>query len=201
MRRLRPNFCSAPVVEVARGLLGKLIQHKEVLVRITEVEAYAGSKDSASHARFGLTSRNAVMFGPPGHAYVYLCYGIHHMLNVVAEAEGRGAAVLIRSVELVSGVELVEQRRRQSPSPKWLAGPGKVAEALGLNRSHNGIPMLSPSELGLFDDGRVPRLVAGARVGIDYAKRPDRTRRWRFADANSASVTFERKLTPNRGSR
>lgn len=194
MKLLREAFCAGPVEDVARGLVGKLIVAGEVVVRITEVEAYAGPEDSASHARFGPTPRNSIMFGPPGRAYVYLCYGIHHMLNVVAEPEGRGAAVLIRAVELVDGVELVIARRGRPETPALLAGPGKVAQGLSLNRAHDGIVMVRRGELTLMEDGTAPTLVAGPRVGIDYATAKDRRRPWRFASAETRAVTFPKLL-------
>ena len=187
MKPIDEKLCAAPVEIVARALVGKLIQRQEVLLRITEVEAYAGPEDSASHARFGLTKRNAVMFGPPGYAYVYLCYGVHNMLNVVAEPEPRAAAVLIRAAELISGRETVQKRRGQPPGPKWLAGPGKVAQALALGREHTGLCLLGQSELTLLDDGAAPRITTSARIGIDFARPKDRRRRWRFADADSPS--------------
>lgn len=198
MKHLPESFCSRPVDEVARDLVGKLLRHEAVLVRITEVEAYAGPEDSASHARFGPTARNLVMFGPPGRAYVYLCYGLHQMLNVVAEPEGRGAAVLVRSVEVVEGLGLVLARRRQPAGPGLLAGPGKVGQGLGLSRVHNGVVLAEGGPLVLLDDGTQPSLLAGPRVGIDFARARDRARRWRFAAAGSGAVTLPKSLTPLR---
>lgn len=201
MKRLLESFYARPVEEVARDLVGKLVRHEEVLVRITEVEAYAGPEDSASHARFGPTARNLVMFGPPGRAYVYLCYGLHHMLNVVAEPEGRGAAVLIRSVEVVEGLQSVLARRRQPEGSKLLAGPGKVAQGLGLSRVHDGVSLVEGGPLVLLDDDAQPPLFAGPRVGIDFARVRDRRQRWRFAAAGSGAVTRPGELRPAGGAK
>lgn len=194
MRPLSEAFCARAVEDVARGLVGKLIRHHEVVVRITEVEAYAGPEDSASHARFGPTARNAVMFGPPGRAYVYLCYGIHQMLNVSAEPEGSGAAVLIRSAEVVEGVDLVEARRARPAGPQLLAGPGKVGQGLALSRAHDGVVLVRAGSLQLLDDGWEVEVLSGPRVGIDFATARDRARRWRFAAAGSRAVTRRGEL-------
>lgn len=198
MKPLTEAFCQRSVVDVARELVGKLIRHDEVLVRITEVEAYAGPEDSASHARFGRTARNAVMFGPPGRAYVYLCYGLHHMLNVSAEPEGSGAAVLIRSAEVVEGAERVVARRGRASDPQLLAGPGKVGQGLALSRAHDGVVMVGEGALQLLDDGGEAAGLRGPRVGIDFATAKDRARRWRFAAAGSKAVTRRAELRPLR---
>src|SRR3954453_1323710 len=109
---LPQSFYARDALDVAETLLGKLLQRGEVVLRITEVEAYRHPNDTANHCRMGRTPRNAPMWGPPGHAYVYLCYGIHRMLNLVTNDEGEGAAVLIRSCEPVAGLATVAERRR-----------------------------------------------------------------------------------------
>jgi len=140
-RRLIPReFYLRPVVEVARDLLGRHLRHDDVVLRITEVEAYAGQGDSASHCRSGRTPRNAPMWEEGGRAYVYFCYGMHHMLNIVTGPVGEGAAILIRSCEPVEGQDLVRRRRtgpagRAPSGPALLAGPGKVAQALAVDLS------------------------------------------------------------------
>lgn len=118
---------------VAPSLMGRFIRHGPVVVRITEVEAYAGPEDSASHARFGRTVRTAPMWAEAGLAYVYLCYGVHWMLNVVIGEEGRAGAVLIRAAEVVVGQPVVEARRGGRRGLDLLAGPGRVAQGLDVS--------------------------------------------------------------------
>jgi DNA-3-methyladenine glycosylase len=144
MSKILPKaFYARECLEVALALLGKHLHHGEVTLRITEVEAYRHPGDSANHARFGRTERNAPMWGPPGHAYVYLIYGMHQMLNLVTDRDGEAAAVLIRAAEVVDGLPLVRARRGDKEGPVLLTGPGKVAAALGLDRSFSGAS-LSP---------------------------------------------------------
>lgn len=175
--------------------------------RIVEVEAYIGTEDLASHARFGPTSRNAVMFGPPGIAYVYLVYGMYDCLNVVTEAEGRPAALLIRAVEPVEGIEEIRAARARwavrhgRPSDRidriaasrLTSGPGLVAAGFDLRREHTGIDLLDPaSPIRIEAPGRSargPRIVAGPRVGIGYAAQPWQDVPWRFVDADSPAVS------------
>ncbi|URE18499.1 Methylpurine-DNA glycosylase (MPG) [Musa troglodytarum] len=124
---LPKDFFLVDSLELAPRLLGKFLRRDEVVLQITEVEAYRPN-DSACHGRFGITSRTAPVFGPGGHAYVYLCYGLHTMLNVVADKEGVGAAVLIRSCAPISGLGTIEERRGQkTKKPVLLTGPGKEA--------------------------------------------------------------------------
>ena len=133
MPRLLPqSFYARDALVVAEELLGQHIHAGEIVLRITEVEAYRPD-DSASHCRMGKTARNAPMWGPPGHAYVYLCYGMHHMLNIVTNRDGEGAAVLIRACEPVRGLPLIEERRGACAGPALLTGPGKVGAALELD--------------------------------------------------------------------
>ena len=156
---------------VARDLLGKLLVHRttngaERIGRIVEVEAYLGPHDLAAHTSKGNTPRTRVMFGPPGHAYIYLIYGMHHCMNVVTEPDGTGAAVLLRALEPVSGLD---------PNTR---GPGRLCKAMGIDRSHYGADLCGP-ELFLARDPqpRPPLEIANSpRIGVDYAgewaKRP-----------------------------
>lgn len=139
-----PNgFYSRPTIDVARDLLGKLIVHQvdgvELAGRIVEVEAYLGLKDEAAHAFAGITPRTKVMFGPPGHAYVYLIYGMYHCLNIVTEPDGEAGCVLIRALEPVAGIEAMQAR---SPKVRHLhhlaSGPGKLTRAMGITLAHYG---------------------------------------------------------------
>jgi DNA-3-methyladenine glycosylase len=133
------SFYARPTVEVARGLLGKVLVHGPTAGIIVETEAYLGGGDLAAHSARGLSERTRVIFGPPGHAYVYLIYGMYECLNLVAEAAGRPGCVLIRALQPVSGVELMGVRRGIARKLEQLAnGPGKLTLALGITRAHNG---------------------------------------------------------------
>ena len=170
------SFYERPTVEVARELLGKLLVRTgplERVARIVEVEAYLGVKDLASHARRGPTPRAAIMFGPPGHLYVYLIYGTHHCMNVVTERDGVAGAVLLRAAEPLDdlgGRLPVESAARARP----LSGPGKLCAGLAITRADNGLD-LCDSGLVLAADPRSPREIGrlrrkrSARIGVDYA--------------------------------
>lgn len=178
-----------PVDLAARALLGALLVREGVTLRITEVEAYGGPADSASHARHGRTPRNAPMWGPPGRAYLYFCYGMHWMLNVVSGPEGEATAVLIRGAEVVAGLEEVLRRRKAArATPGLCAGPGKVAQALGLERSFDGHDLLAPGGLELRPGPAPAQVLTGPRLGIDFATPEDQARPWRFADGDSRAV-------------
>lgn len=194
--RVSASFLARDARVVAPALLGKLLVRDEVVLRITEVEAYWWPDDTANHCRMGRTARNAPMWGPAGNAYVYLCYGLHAMLNVVTDAEGEGAAVLIRGCEPVAGLETVRARRRGLDGPALLNGPGKVGAALALDSTWSGHALFERSGLELRE-GVAPRaIVAGPRVGIDFAKPRDRRARLRFAIAGSRWVSQRATLTP-----
>jgi DNA-3-methyladenine glycosylase len=136
------SFYQRGTVIVARDLLGKLLVHGPVAGLIVETEAYLGGDDLASHSAVGITDRTRVIFGPPGHAYVYLSYGMHECLNIVAEPEGSPGCVLIRALEPVDGLDLIRARRPLARTDRDLAsGPGKLTRALGITRAHNGIDM------------------------------------------------------------
>ncbi len=182
-------------LEVAEALVGCELAANGVRVRITEVEAYRWPGDTANHARAGRTARNAPMWGPPGHLYVYLCYGLHHMLNLVTNAEGQAAAVLIRAAEPVDGLALIEARRGGARGPALLTGPGRVAAGLGLRVAHSGEPIGRTVELGARPS--TPRLARGPRIGIDYAAPEHRAAPWRVADADSRWVARRRELVPD----
>jgi DNA-3-methyladenine glycosylase len=176
--------------------------------RIVEVEAYIGEDDLASHARFGRTTRNAVMYGPPGIAYVYLVYGMYDCLNVVTEPAGRPAAVLIRAVEPIEGIaamrraRIARARRRGPPAEARLealpaarlaAGPGLVAAAFDIDRNATGTDLLDPrSELRLAPGAAPARVLATPRLGIEYAAEPWRSRPWRLIDPSSPAVSGPR---------
>lgn len=136
-------FYDRPAEQVARELLGKVIVHEiegyRLAGRIVEVEAYLGDGDEAAHSFAGVTGRTRVIFGPPGHAYVYFSYGIHHCLNLVTEAAGRAGCVLIRALEPLEGLEEMFRRRPQAKRPADLcSGPGKLTQAMGITLAHYG---------------------------------------------------------------
>lgn len=133
------DFYARPATEVARDCLGKILVHGKTAGRIVETEAYLGVDDRAAHAWRGITDRTRVMFGPPGHAYVYFIYGMYECLNFVAEEEGKAGCVLIRAVEPLAGIARMQRRRPKAHRVEDLAsGPGKLTLALGITRKQNG---------------------------------------------------------------
>ena len=138
-RILPRSFYVRPAVEVARGLLGKVLVHGPTAGVIVETEAYLGGDDLAAHSARGITDRTRVIFGPPGHAYVYFIYGMYECLNLVAEPVGRPGCVLIRALQPVAGIELMQRRRPVARKPEQLTnGPGKLTLAMAITRLHNG---------------------------------------------------------------
>jgi len=168
---LRPD-----VVQVSRELLGKVLVTNfdgiQTSGRIVETEAYAGETDRASHASKGRTNRTEVMFGEGGRAYVYLCYGIHQMFNIVTNREGIPHAILIRAVEPMEGIEdMLLRTRKKTADYSLTRGPGNVGKAFGFHTSQCGLS-LTGNEIYIADDGfDVPEeaIVAGPRIGVDYA--------------------------------
>ena len=137
---LKRSFYARTTIEVARGLLGKVLVHGRTAGIIVETEAYLGGDDLASHSARGITDRTRVIFGPPGHAYVYFIYGMYECLNIVAEPEGGPGCVLVRALEPVAGLDLMQRRRPAARKPEDLAnGPGKLTLAMDITRAHNGV--------------------------------------------------------------
>ena len=132
------SFYRRDAVTVARELLGKVLVHGDTAGIITETEAYPGGDDSASHSAAGVTNRTKVIFGPPGHAYVYLSYGIHTCMNIVADEEGKAGCVLIRALKPIAGVETMRARRKAQHDRDLASGPGKLTKALGITLGHYG---------------------------------------------------------------
>jgi DNA-3-methyladenine glycosylase len=193
-RPLPQSFYARDALIVARELLGCELHRGRVALRITEVEAYRYPDDTASHCRNGRTPRNAPMWGPPGHAYVYLCYGMHQMLNLVTNQEGEGAAVLIRACEPIAGLDLIEQRRGAIRGPRLLTGPGKVGAALALDTSWSGHPLFADGGL-IVTAGQPPAsILTGPRVGIGYASEAHQRAPWRLACGDSLWVSERRTL-------
>lgn len=193
------SLLSGPVLEVAPRLLGATLRHGEVAVRLTEVEAYDGAGDPGSHAHRGRTARNAVMFGPPGHLYVYFTYGMHHCCNVVCGGDGTASAVLLRGGEVVDGHDLA-QDRRGGVRPRDLArGPARLCVALGIDLASNGVDLGSgPVTLSLGDTPGPENVSTGPRVGLRAAA----DRPWRFwldDDPTVSSYRPAKRLAPPTG--
>jgi DNA-3-methyladenine glycosylase len=189
------SLLEGPVLEVAPRLLGAVLRRGEVAVRLTEVEAYDGPNDPGSHAYRGMTRRNAVMFGPAGHLYVYFTYGMHHCCNVACGPEGRASAVLLRAGEVVAGHDVVRQRRPRSSDRDLARGPARLCQALAIDRADDGND-LSRGPILLEPAPSTPsaRIRTGPRVGLrDAADRP-----WRFWLDGEPSVSPYRPAKPPR---
>ena len=185
MTLLDPGFFDRSVHEVARDLVGCTLLHHGVGGTIVETESYERD-DPACHAFVGLTPRTEVLFGPPGRAYVYLSYGIHSLLNAVAEPEGEAAAVLIRALEPTHGVEEMRRRRGARPDLELCSGPGKLTEALGINLGANRSDLgADPFRITARPAGWEGEIVTGPRVGITKAVDLP----WRFCLAGSPYVS------------
>ncbi|WP_409483224.1 DNA-3-methyladenine glycosylase [Arsenicicoccus dermatophilus] len=197
-------FYARPVLEVAPELLGCVLRHGPVALRLTEVEAYAGPQDPGSHAFRGPTPRTEVMFGQAGHLYVYLSYGMHHAVNVVTGPTGEASAVLLRAGEVVSGHEVVRVRRGPGTRPRdWARGPGRLTRAVGLDLGHGGLDLVAGGEVTL-ERGAAPvgEIRTGPRVGVSGPGGDGETYPWRFWLADEPSVSTYRPATPRRrGSR
>jgi DNA-3-methyladenine glycosylase len=183
---LEPAFYGRPVVEVARDLVGCTVAHGGACGVIVETEAYHQS-EPACHAFVGLTGRTHVLFGPPARAYVYRSYGIHALFNAVCEDEGVGAAVLIRALEPLEGLDLMRARRGLERPEDLCSGPGKLAQALDIELEHNGTELLGgPIAIASPRPGwEAPELLVGPRIGITKAAELP----WRFCAAGSRSVS------------
>jgi DNA-3-methyladenine glycosylase len=183
---LSPDFYARPVLEVARHLVGCTVSHGSTSGVIVETEAYHES-EPACHAFVGLTPRTATLFGPPGRAYVYFSYGVHALLNAVAEPEGVGAAVLIRALEPLEGLEEMRARRGLERIEDLCSGPGKLTQALGIGLELNGSDLATgPIRFGPRAPGwEDVEPISGVRIGI--TKAPELP--WRFCAAGSRSVS------------
>ncbi|GAA2644788.1 DNA-3-methyladenine glycosylase [Streptomyces vastus] len=198
------EFFDRPVLGVAPDLLGRILVRTTpdgpIALRLTEVEAYDGPNDPGSHAYRGRTARNDVMFGPPGHVYVYFTYGMWHCMNLVCGPEGRASAVLLRAGEITEGVELARKRRLSARYDKELAkGPARLATALGVDRALDGTDACAP-------EGSPLTLLTGIPVRPDQVRNGPRTgvagdggvHPWRFWIADDPTVSPYRAHTPRR---
>ena len=175
------DVLSGPVVEAAPRLLGAMFTHRAVTLRLTEVEAYDGPNDPGSHAHRGRTNRNEVMFGSPGHLYVYFTYGMHHCCNVVCGPEGDASAILLRAGEVLDGAETARARRPNSGDRDLARGPGRLCKSMGIDRDDNGLDLTESLHLGppLRDISTGPRV--GLRLAAD--------RPWRFWITDDPTVS------------
>lgn len=170
------------MLTVAKELLGKYLVRANsdgnIVARIIEVEAYGGSDDPASHAYKGITERNRVMFGEPGHAYVYFTYGMHFCLNVKAGHRGIPGAVLIRAVEIIDGLELAGRNRKTASSSELSNGPGKLTKAMNITKAHNGLDLVQSDQLYIYEskENGSLEILTSSRIGIKTAKE----KLWRF---------------------
>jgi DNA-3-methyladenine glycosylase len=188
---LEAEFYARPVLEVARDLIGCVVEHNGLAGKIVETEAYHES-EPACHAFVGVTPRTRTLFGEPGIAYVYRSYGIHALLNAVCEPAGVGAAVLIRALEPLVGIEEMKERRGRTREQDLCSGPGKLTQALGIELSENGTSLLDgPVRIQLGDRADVrSSAIAGARIGITKAIDLD----WRFCMSGNPHVSRPRPV-------
>jgi len=183
---LPPSFYNRPAVEVARGLLGmrlvRMLDGQRVSGMINETEAYQGETDLACHARAGRTARTAVMYGPPGHAYVYFTYGMHWCLNAVTGPEGEPAAVLIRGLLPLEGIPQIAARRAPQPQRLWMNGPARICRSMDIDGRLNGIDLTTPDS-GLWIEAGDPvpefQIQTSPRIGIRRVPEPWRSIPWR----------------------
>ena len=191
--RLTREFFARPVHEVAPELIGATLLVDGVGGRIVEVEAY-DQDDPASHSFRGQTARTASMFGPPGHAYVYRSYGIHWCLNLVCAEVGRAEAALVRALEPTCRVEAMRERRGLEAVRALCSGPGKLCQALGLTRAHDGLPLDEPP-FELLARESAPPLAVGTRIGITRAVEQP----WRYVLAGSPFLSRPMRSLPGSG--
>ena len=188
------DFYNRPALAVARDLLGATlvrVDDGEIISGIiTETEAYQGEEDLACHARAGRTPRTAVMYGPAGIAYVYFTYGMHWMLNVVTDAVDTPAAVLIRAIRPIQGIDRIAQRRRGQPPAHWTDGPAKLTLALGIDGRHNGLDLCDPSGACFIAPGPVVPdkfIQTTPRIGLFSVPEPWKSVPWRFITTSPAA--------------
>jgi DNA-3-methyladenine glycosylase len=202
-RRLPRSFFARPSPEVGPDLLGRILVRKVgdgtlLAARIVEAEAYQ-EDDPASHSFRGRTNRTEVMFGPPGHAYVHFTYGMHHCMNIVTGSTGEGSAVLLRAAEPLEGLEEMARRRGTNDPRALCSGPGRLCQALGIDRADNGLDLVRGRLLWILEGAPVaPSTISvGPRVGITSGtERP-----WRFSVQGDRFVSRARPVVPVRGSR
>lgn len=184
---LPPEFYARPTLTVARELLGcrlvRILDGVRLSGMISETEAYIGETDLGCHAKAGRTKRTEPMYGPPGRAYIYFTYGMHWMLNAVTEAQGFPAAVLIRAVETVDGLRVIESRRAKAKRADWTNGPAKLTAAFGIDSQQNTIDLTNKNSGLWIEPGIVisdSNVTTGPRVGLYSVPEPWKSIPWRF---------------------
>ena len=185
--RLTRNFFARETLTVARELLGTCLVHFENGQRlsgmIVETEAYCGEQDLGCHAKAGRTPRTEVMYGPPGHAYVYFTYGMHWMFNIVTYQEGQPEAVLIRALIPLEGIEVIKGRRGTQPRKLWTDGPAKLAQALRIVERHNRIDITDPQvDIWIEQGVSIPDefVTPTPRIGLNSVPEPWKSKSWRY---------------------
>ena len=195
--RLPRSFFAQPTLQAARQLLGarlvRLENNRRLSGYITEVEAYRGEEDLGCHAKAGRTPRTHIMYGPPGHAYVYFTYGMHWMLNFVTEPEDFPAAVLLRGIFPTEGIERIASRRQGQPSHLWTDGPAKICRALNIDKRLNGADLCAPDAVLFIESGlTIPdsSVTIGPRVGLYTVPEPWKSIPWRFKVVSDFEAKF-----------
>ena len=166
---LGKKFFSQPTVDLAKALLGKYLVFGNLKGIIVETEAYLFKDDPGCHASRGMTARNAPMFGPAGRTYVYFIYGMYHCLNITGGKQGEGEAVLIRALEPVQGIELMQKRRKTKKIENLCNGPGKLTQAFGITKKHNNLSLLD-GNLRIYDSRIKPEIASSRRIGLSAGK-------------------------------
>jgi DNA-3-methyladenine glycosylase len=190
-KRLPREFFAQPTLSVARQLLGCVLVRVEkhngrsqrISGIITETEAYCGEEDLGCHAHHGRTKRTEVMYGPPGHAYVYFTYGNHWMLCMVTQAENEPHAILVRAIQPLEGVNVIARRRRGQPEARWTDGPGKLTKALALDGKFNGADLTASKAIIFVEAGKPIQdkyVKIGPRIGLYTVPEPWKSKPWRY---------------------
>lgn len=193
-------FYNRPTLQIARDLLGKRLVHIHEGTRIggiiTETEAYCGEEDLGCHAKAGRTPRTEILYGPPGHAYIYFTYGMHWLFNCVTRPEGIPEAVLIRAIEPTDGLNVIAQHRANQPRRLWSNGPAKLTQSLGIDSQQNGADLTSQEAAIFLEDSLIlpdSRVTTSARIGLYNVPEPWKSIPWRFnANLEGMHINIEK---------
>jgi DNA-3-methyladenine glycosylase len=204
--RLPRSFYNRDTLTVVRELLGTRLVHLEhgrrLTGMITETEAYCGEQDLACHAKAGRTPRTDVMYGPPGHAYVYFTYGMHWLFNTVTRPEGEPEAVLVRAIIPLEGLKVIKARRSNVPRHVWTDGPAKLTQALGIGEQHNRLDLTDPTAPIWIEPGlNIPDrfVTTGPRVGLNSVSEPWKSKPWRFLAQLAPGWLADQGIHPDDG--